>query len=152
MHRNSNNNNKNNWGYLKRNSLLWKVHKIRDNLCCCCACPQACREPSDSLWAKPALPCLLSQTSHCTGEANPGSMGVCPALLRIGCPPWISALHTHRMASLLQVLISTELLCSAVCKGRMYLICLKLTNPPVLGNKTKLRREGSSLFWNDQML
>lgn len=33
------------------------------------------------------------------------------------------------MASILHVLVFTEVPRSAVCKGRIYLICLKLTNP-----------------------
>lgn len=69
--------------------------------------------------------------------SQPWQCGMCSVLL---CPPWKSTLHTHRMASLLHVLISTEVLCSAVCKGGIYLICLKLTNPPVRRNKTNLRR------------
>lgn len=99
-----------------------------------------------------ALLCLWSQIGPCTGEVNPGSVGVCSVLPSIPCPPWVSTLHTHRMASLPRVLTSPEVLCSAGCKGWIYLICLKLTNPPVLRNKTNLRRGESSLFWNDQML
>lgn len=29
-------------GYPERNHLVWKMHKIRDNLCWWCACPRAC--------------------------------------------------------------------------------------------------------------
>lgn len=129
-------------GYLERNPLLRKTHKIRENLCCWCACPRACvsvGSPQTSL-------CLQSPTSRCTGEAYAGSAGAWTVLTSIACPPCTATLRTHRMASILRVLTSTELPCSAVCEGRIYLICLKLTNPPVLGNKTNLRRGKGSLF------
>lgn len=102
---------KNNWGYLERNSLLCKVHKIRANLCCFCVCPQTCREPPDSLWAEqlcpvcslrwaPALVKSTLAVLECVllSSGSP-ALPECPLCTPTGSIPSTCA-HIHRIAVL----------------------------------------------------
>lgn len=111
------------------------MHEIRDNLCCCCVCPQACREPPDSLWAEQLCP-------FCSLRLAPALKSTL-AVWDVFCSP-LPSLKIHfahpqdGIPSACAHIHRSAVLCSL--QGGIYLICLKLTNPPVLRNKTNLRR------------
>lgn len=122
----------------KKIQISWEG--FRDKCCWWC---HECREPTGGCLRALQF-CFVCNFRPATALER-SVLAVQELSLGLSALPVYPLSYTHRMASILHVLIFAKLPCSAVCKGRIYLICLKLTNPPVHGNKTNLRRGESSL-------